>query len=576
MRRVKRAIPNWRLKTRIFGGFFAIGLAGFAIVVFLGATIENIHSDFQELVSISHRAEVGGEISSQMIELQRLSGEYAQSGGAFAAEQTRLVLERVQVLLDELRQEASPAVRVRAARMHKHLAGFRRAFVEVKRQRRKQSRLESDIIGARATQYEALAAEYEAGIPPSRPELLALLERLRNAALRIDKHTQDYFDSLDNARIRQITQEVHESRELLREMARVDGDGRGSGLIRRMEESLTDYRDAILKAVQLTRGYLHLVNVVMAAETYEVLYQSDRLSEDLTDHVARIEAEMTDTIQDSIAIAAAGVVLTLLLMGVMSYRLGRSVAAPIETLTEAFRRLARGETAADIDLSAASYEFRELSHAADVFRKKNEETEGLLRRYRELSEALDQRVTERTRELEQANRQLEKLSRTDGLTGLANRRCFEEILAQDWAVAVRQELCLAVIMLDVDFFKAFNDRYGHVAGDDCLRRVARILESVLHRKSDLAARYGGEEFVLVLQDTDLDGALRIAESVRVAVEGLAMPNADSPRGVVTVSIGVAVRGPEHDLTGADQLVKRADEALYRAKRGGRNQVRTYA
>ena len=576
VRRMKSGFPNWRLKTRIFSGFVAIGLVGFGVALFLGLTINNIHSDFQRLVSISHRAEVGGEISSRMIELQRLSGDYANSGRAFAAEQTGLVLERVETLLDELRQEASPAVRVRGARMHKHLTGFQRAFVEVKRQRQKQSRLKSDVIRARAADYEGLMAEYEAAVPSSRPKLLALLERLRNAALRIQKYTQSYFDSLDNARIRQINQEVHESRQLLREMALANVDLGDPGLVRRMEKSLTEYQDATLKAIQLTRGYLHLVNVVMAAQTYEVLYQSDRLSEDLTDHVERIEAKMTRTIQDSTVIAAVGVVLTLLLMAVMAYRLGRSVAMPIETLTQTFRRLARGETAADLDLSAASYEFRELSHAADVFRKKNEQTERLLVEYRQLSEALDRRVNERTRELEQANRQLEKLSRTDGLTGLANRRFFEEILAQDWAMAVRQELWLAVIMLDVDFFKSFNDRYGHLAGDDCLRRVARILASALQRKSDLAARYGGEEFVLVLQDTDRDGALGIAESVREAVEELAIPHAGSPHGVVTISAGVAVRGPDDALKGADQLVKRADEALYRTKRGGRNQVQSSA
>ena len=323
-------------------------------------------------------------------------------------------------------------------------------------------------------------------------------------------------------------------------------------------------------------NYLHLVNVVMAAETYEVLYQSGRLTEDLSGQVKRLKAKMTSTIQDSILVAVTGILLTLFLTVLLSYRFGRSVVGPIEVLTEAFQRLAHGETAADVDLSAASYEFRELAHAADVFRRKNEETERLLLEYRELSEALDRRVNERTRELELANRKLEKLSRTDGLTELANRRFFEEILAQDWATAVRQEWCLAVIMLDVDFFKPFNDRYGHLAGDDCLRELAAVLESVLQRKSDLAARYGGEEFVLILQDTDRQGAMQVAESVRTSLEALALPNAGSPHGVVTVSAGVAVREPGSDLENAAELVERADKALYDAKRHGRNQVRSYA
>ena len=572
--RMKPGFSQWRLKTRIFGGFAAIGLAGLAITVLLGLTIHNIYADFQRLVSISQLAETGGEISSQMTELQRLSGEFVQSGRAFSAEQAGLVFEEAQASLAALGHKAGPEVGARAERMQDHLSSFHRAFLEAKRQHKAQSRLKRDVIGAQARRYEGLMAEYEAGIAPSHPESLALLERLRNATLQIQEHRRSYFESLDNARIRQINAEVRDSRRLIERMAETNGDSARAGLIRRMQASLSAYQESILKAVQLTRGYLYLVDVVMAAETYEVLYQADRLTEDLSGQVEQIEGEMTRTIQESILFAAAGIVLMLVLMAVLPYRFGRSVVVPIETLTQAFRRLARGETATGADLSAASYEFRELSHAAEVFRKKNEETERLLRQYQQLNEALDRRVNERTRELEQANRQLEKLSRTDGLTGLANRRFFEEILAQDWAIAVRQGLHLAVIMLDVDYFKAFNDRYGHLAGDDCLRRLARILEASLHRESDLAARYGGEEFVLILQDTGREGALRIAEGVRAAVEELGLPNADSDHGHVTASLGVAVRRPGDALTGADQLVKQADEALYLAKRGGRNQVRS--
>ena len=570
---MRHRFSQWHLKTRIFGGFAVIGLAGFAIAVFLGLTINNIYSDFQRLVSISQRAEMGGSISSQMIELQRLSGEFVQSGQPFAAEQAGLVFDRARGLLADLREEANPRVGSRAARMQDHLDGFHRAFLEVKRQRKDQSRLKDEVIQAEARRYQTLTEAYEAGIPPSQPERLALLERLRNTALQIDRHAQAYFQTLDNGLIRQIKREVRDSQQLLRELANAGGGAVEAELVQRMQGALSDYRDAILEAIQLTRGYLYLVNVVMAAETYEVLYQSDRLAEDLTEQVERIEDKMARTINDSILFAAAGILLMLLLMTILAYRFGQSVVTPIEALTRAFRRLAHGETADDVDLSSASREFRELSHAAQVFRRKNEETERLLLQYQELNEALDRRVDERTRELAQANRQLEKLSRTDGLTGLANRRFFEEILAQDWATVVRQGLDLAVIMLDVDFFKAFNDRYGHLAGDDCLRRLARVLETTLRRKSDLAARYGGEEFIVILQDTDREGAMEIAESVRAAVAELAIPNEDSPQGYVTVSIGVAVHHPQDDLTGADQLVKRADEALYEAKRGGRNQVR---
>ncbi len=175
-------------------------------------------------------------------------------------------------------------------------------------------------------------------------------------------------------------------------------------------------------------------------------------------------------------------------------------------------------------------------------------------------------------ELEQRNRELQRLSLLDGLTGLANRRHFDEFLAAELARSMRSHYHLGLILLDVDFFKSYNDHYGHPAGDVCLRQLARVLTGEVQRVTDLPARYGGEEFAVVLPATSAEGALAVAERIRQAVMNCAMPHERSTIApLVTVSVGVTV----HAVQPGDSpktLIEQADAALYQAKRAGRNCV----
>jgi len=175
--------------------------------------------------------------------------------------------------------------------------------------------------------------------------------------------------------------------------------------------------------------------------------------------------------------------------------------------------------------------------------------------------------------LEEANQKLERLSFLDGLTNIANRRRFDEFLEREWRRGLRDGTPISVVMTDIDFFKAYNDTYGHEAGDDILKKVAAALSATLNRPADLAARYGGEEFVVVLPGTDSSGATLLAERLRGAVEDLQIAHTRSRVGVhVTISLGVATVVPQRGVA-PDALVTAADQALYQAKHEGRNRVR---
>jgi diguanylate cyclase (GGDEF)-like protein len=179
-------------------------------------------------------------------------------------------------------------------------------------------------------------------------------------------------------------------------------------------------------------------------------------------------------------------------------------------------------------------------------------------------------VEDRTRQLEEANHRLHWLSYVDGLTGITNRRRFEETLELEWGRAKRGGTPLSLIMVDIDHFKLYNDTYGHQSGDECLRDVATSLAKSLNRAGDLVARYGGEEFVVILPGTGVEGATQVAESMRATVEALGIENRESPiRGTLTISLGVATAFPEKGIS-PEKLLAAADQALYRAKHEGRN------
>jgi len=184
---------------------------------------------------------------------------------------------------------------------------------------------------------------------------------------------------------------------------------------------------------------------------------------------------------------------------------------------------------------------------------------------------LTQELEKKNIDLEAANTKLEQLAENDGLTDIHNRRFFDKTLKNEWLRAMRTQQTISLIMIDIDYFKKYNDLYGHVKGDECLKRVAGQLKKTLNRSGDFIARYGGEEFVAVLPETDVQGAINIAEQIHNAIVGLNIPHeASSASKTVSISLGIAALTPKRgDME--DSLVTKADQALYQAKKNGRNQ-----
>ena len=174
------------------------------------------------------------------------------------------------------------------------------------------------------------------------------------------------------------------------------------------------------------------------------------------------------------------------------------------------------------------------------------------------------------KELNVANEKLRVLSMVDELTGVANRRGMEDYLAREWGYAIRNSEPLTLIMADVDFFKLYNDTYGHQVGDECLRKVASVLNETITRSGDLVARYGGEEFIVVLRNTDVLGGRQVGESLRQRVEDLGIAHATSTIApYVTVSLGIVTKFPQRGHS-YNELIDKADQFLYQAKNSGRN------
>ncbi len=353
----------------------------------------------------------------------------------------------------------------------------------------------------------------------------------------------------------------------------------GRDLIRPVEElnDLILYDDGLIHLRErelLLLEEIQKLNAVNQTILQSVNAKTERMVSASQNRMSRTGAELLSLRQRSMLILV--LVAGLGLLGVaclMHFYVNREVINRLTWLSTAMQDVASGrlETklppAGNSELGRLGAALRQFRTTAAEAREREAALQASNQRAEEIMEALEAKKAE----LELANSKLTELSIRDPLTGLFNRRRFDEALELEWARAGHGGKALAIIILDVDLFKQFNDRYGHQAGDACLKNLAAVFKSHAQRAGDVAARYGGEEFCMICPYTDMDSAAVLARSIHQAVLDLAMSHEGSPPGVVTVSIGYAAAVPHREYTYED-LLKAADNALYAAKAAGRNCV----
>lgn len=410
--------------------------------------------------------------------------------------------------------------------------------------------------------------------------------------------TRMYFDSSNNAWMTTMaTPDVVEANgqhrilacvdilldDLMERLARPSIEGAYSTLFLADAEGTLMFHPQQMEAIKQTEGKASIQSLHLAAhhpllhtggqlepgkvvlvDTPDDIVAVGRIPETptiLTIHYPR--ALMQPAILQNLAVVAAlGLVTLLVEVFLLRSILQNQVTRPLQRLMRATRAVGATAELEKYDLPVQSED--EIGELARDFTRMSE-------RIYEAHERLESMVQQRTLALEEANQKLAALSITDSLTGLANRRHFDKVLGEEWGRAMRSGSYIMLAMLDVDWFKKYNDHYGHQAGDECLRCVAHSIQAHASRVGDLVARYGGEEFVLIVTSTNPDGAQALVQSICQAVQALQLPHLLSPFGVVTVTIGMAATVPLPSDQPTD-LLQQADAALYRAKEAGRNQV----
>jgi len=566
------------ITTRIYGSYLLLAsiIIGLTVSTYIG--LNRIESEFMALQSLGQSRESGINLGKTANAIQRAVEFYIETGNPSDAENVRDLYQQASNDIQILKEQNLDLAKDLVPRLQQHLDNLNQTFAQVQSQRLSTS----SVVDVRITRLlQGLDSKLQKllAFKPTGNSLIGINEIWRNIVL-IEKHMAKYFAELNYENVTEVERLTEAIFEKLIDLGLFEpvSDAEQPIELEHVEQMTNDLNlliTAFNEAVQRVRGYQFLVNVVIAADSYEVGYLAERLSKSLQELSYNYQQESIDlsrSLERQHVLFGTFLVLISILI---SYLVGRSIVKPVSYLRSTFDRLSQGEKNLQIARFETQDEIAALANSAEAFRLLNVETQQLLHKYQILSENLEQKVQQRTEQLEQANTQLEKLSLTDSLTGLNNRRSFEHAIIDRWSRAQRSAEPISIIMIDIDHFKAYNDTYGHIEGDECLRKVAETLKEVFSRQTDFTARYGGEEFVVVLEATTENSAYQIAENARIALFDKKIEHSGSPLKVVSLSIGVASIVPEESYNDPQSLVEKADKALYQSKQNGRNRVTCY-
>jgi len=448
---------------------------------------------------------------------------------------------------------SDPEAMTRMERLLSHLDAFHDAFQEAVEQREAINVAKDRDFSTAMSRLRGLLPRDEVISNSAAMELLNDLQRhLRDLEAAVDVLWRNDSVSSD------LVPEFSKARDNLESLA-----GLGVAFdFAQAEAALNDLAQLYRQLLQRSRGHQFLVNVVMAGDAHEMQRIAELLEDDLNLHVAAAQED----IYEHLRVFTIALIVILLIGSAVIFYVGRvmanSVGRQISRLSRIFSELAAGSETPIRFTSLHNDEVGELVRAAERFREENVERHALIDRYRKLNEELEAKVDQRTLALRSSNEELELLANTDRLTGASNRRALDVALTAELDRSRRYESGLSVLFLDLDHFKEVNDRYGHGIGDQVLRGFVTELRRLL-RDSDILGRWGGEEFIVICPETNASDVLHLADRIRARISEVDFGGA----GKITVSIGVAELSAEDN---AQDLVDRADQALYEAKKAGRN------